>query len=67
MRVMADLRRQIREGKLLPGEQLPSLDRLAAEHGVSRATVQRAVRELVAEGLLETRARWGTFVAQPQA
>jgi DNA-binding GntR family transcriptional regulator len=48
----------------LPGEQVPSLDQLAAEYRVSRATVQRAVRLLVDEGVLETRPRWGTFVAE---
>jgi GntR family transcriptional regulator len=62
MRVASDLRRQIQEGELLSGEQLPSLDKLAATHQVSRATVQRAVAELIKERLVETRARWGTFV-----
>jgi len=64
LRVSADLRRKIEEGQLLPGEQLPSLDRLAAEYNVSRATAQRAIKELTAEGVIETRPRWGAFVAE---
>jgi DNA-binding GntR family transcriptional regulator len=62
--VSADLREKITSGELLPGEQLPSLDRLAAEYGVSRATAQRAVKVLTEAGLVETRRRWGVFVAE---
>jgi GntR family transcriptional regulator len=58
------MRRRVQEADWLPGEQVPSLDQLAAEYQVSRATVQRAVRLLVTEGVLETRPRWGTFVAE---
>jgi DNA-binding GntR family transcriptional regulator len=64
LRVSADLREKITSGELLPGEQLPSLDRLAAEYGVSRATAQRAVKELTEAGLVKTRRRWGVFVAE---
>ena len=64
LRVSADLREKITGGELLPGEQLPSLDRLAAEYGVSRATAQRAVKVLTEAGLVETRRRWGVFVAE---
>jgi GntR family transcriptional regulator len=58
------MRRRVQEADWLPGEQVPSLDQLAAEYRVSRATVQRAVRLLVDEGVLATRPRWGTFVAE---
>lgn len=52
-------------GRLLPpGEQLPSLDRLAAEYGVSRATAQRAVKVLTEAGLVEAPGQWGVFVAE---
>jgi GntR family transcriptional regulator len=64
LRVSGDLRDKIESGELLPGEQLPSLDRLAADYGVSRATAQRAVNELANAGLVETRRRWGVFVAE---
>jgi DNA-binding GntR family transcriptional regulator len=64
LRVSADLRRKIREGELLPGEQLPSLDRISADYGISRATAQKAVRVLIDEGLAVSRPRWGVFVKQ---
>lgn len=54
------------DGELLPGEQIPSLDDLAREHHVARTTARRAVQLLISEGLLETRPRWGTFVAERQ-
>jgi DNA-binding GntR family transcriptional regulator len=60
----ADLRSRIERGELQPGEQVPSLDRLAREYDVSRATAQKALRVLRDEGTVETRPRWGTFVAE---
>jgi DNA-binding GntR family transcriptional regulator len=64
LRVSDDMRRKVMEADWLPGEQVPSLDQLAAEYQVSRATVQRAVKVLTDEGVLVTRPRWGTFVAE---
>ncbi len=64
LRVSEDLRARIEAGDLLPAEQLPSLDRLAAEYSVSRATAQPVISLLAAEGLIETRRRWGAFVAR---
>jgi DNA-binding GntR family transcriptional regulator len=60
----ADLRSKIERGDLQPGEQVPSLDALAREYRVSRATAQKALRVLREEGIVETRQRWGTFVAE---
>ena len=62
--IAADLRRKITNAELLPGEQVPSLDALSESYHVSRTTAQRAVRVLITEGLLESRPRWGTFVAE---
>jgi DNA-binding transcriptional MocR family regulator len=45
------------------GARLPSTRSLVARHAVSPLTVQRVIQRLVAEGLLETRAGAGTFVA----
>jgi GntR family transcriptional regulator len=64
LRIAADLREKIANGELLPGEQVPSLDALAETYRVSRTTAHRAVQVLVDEGLLESRPRWGMFVAQ---
>lgn len=45
-----------------PGAQLPPNRALVAEHGVSPVTVQKAMRQLVALGLVESRPGVGTFV-----
>lgn len=59
-----ELRRQIRDGELLPGEQLPSLNKLASRHRISRATAAKAIKLLADEGLVEVIERWGVFVTQ---
>lgn len=45
---------------------LPPERELAAEYGVSRATVRQAISELVLEGRLSARQGRGTFVAAPK-
>ena len=64
LQVAADLREKITSGEWLPGEQVPSLDDLSETYKVSRTTARRAVQLLITEGLIETRPRWGTFVAE---
>jgi GntR family transcriptional regulator len=56
---------QLRElaGTLPEGASLPSESELMRRHGVSRTTVRRALKTLVAEGLLARRQGVGTFVA----
>jgi GntR family transcriptional regulator/MocR family aminotransferase len=61
--VEAELRRGIRDGRLLPGTRLPSSRDLAAQLGVARGTVTSAYTQLVAEGYLTTRRGSGTTVA----
>ncbi|HCU93100.1 MAG TPA: hypothetical protein DHU96_10340 [Actinobacteria bacterium] len=63
-RVAAHLRDRIHSGELRPGQQLPTVSQLAAELGAGRATVSRALRMLESEGLIVTRPRWGSFVAE---
>ncbi|RKQ91168.1 DNA-binding transcriptional MocR family regulator [Solirubrobacter pauli] len=46
-----------------PGERLPSVRELMARHRAGPATVQRAIAELAARGLVEARPGRGTFVA----
>lgn len=48
-----------------PGAHLDSERSLMETHGVSRATVRRAISELVHEGVLVSRPGAGTFVAEP--
>lgn len=55
LRLADSLRADIREGRLAPGESLPSTRELAARLGVNRHTVAAAIEELAAEGWLATR------------
>lgn len=59
-RIVVALRRRIADAA--PGARLPSTRALVAEFGASPVTVQKAVRRLGVEGLLETRPGAGTFV-----
>lgn len=60
------IRDELRSGNFHRGSsRLPSARALAAELGVSRATVDLAFTELHAEGYLITQTRSGTFVADP--
>lgn len=45
-----------------PGARLPSTRALVAEHGASPVTVQKALRTLADQGVVETRPGVGTFV-----
>ncbi|MEV6813755.1 PLP-dependent aminotransferase family protein [Micromonospora sp. NPDC051296] len=62
-RVSQELRRLVAVAD--PGTQLPSVRELTARHQASPVTVAEAVRQLVAQGLIETRSGLGTFVAAP--
>lgn len=61
-RVAEDLRQRIKAGEWRKGEAIPSAKALAEAYECSTGTIHAAVRELVAEGLLETRPRWSTTV-----
>ena len=54
----------VRDGRLPPGTRLPTVRDLAGQLTMAVNTVARAYRELEAAGLLETRGRFGTFVAR---
>jgi GntR family transcriptional regulator, histidine utilization repressor len=62
-RVHAELLRRIRDGEWPGGTRLPAEPALAAELGVSRHTLHRAMRELAEAGVLARRRRAGTRVA----
>jgi len=53
---------RIRAGDLKPGDRVESENELGQRFGVSRLTVQRAIRELVSEGMLRRVQGSGTFV-----
>jgi len=64
LRVQTYLRDGITAGRWVAGDLLPSESELVQRFGVSRMTVNRALRELHQEGLLERVQGVGTFVAQ---
>lgn len=55
----------IATGDLGVGSRLPTVRSLAADLGIAAGTVSRAYKELEAAGLIESRRRNGTVVAQP--
>lgn len=58
------LTRKILKGVWPAGHRLPSEQELVAQFGISRMTVNRALRELVAEGRIVRVAGVGSFVAE---
>src|SRR3954468_13466382 len=59
----AEIRRAIAGGEAKPGDRLPPARDLAAELGVNRNTVLRALRALRDEGLLDFRRGRGVTVS----
>ena len=62
--IMDQIERLILEGKVRPGQKLPSERSLAEEFDVSRPTVREAIQKLEARGLIQRRHGGGTFVAE---
>jgi GntR family transcriptional regulator, histidine utilization repressor len=60
--VKADLLDQIAQGVMGPGTLMPSEMDLAEKYGCARATVNRAMRELADEGIVERKRKAGTRV-----
>ena len=58
------LKDRIRAGSLRPGARFPGEPTLAAEFGVSRVTIRRALDQLQLEGLIERRAGSGTYLRE---
>lgn len=55
---------QLIQGKLRPGEQIPTEVELSEKFGVARNTTREAIKILVAMGVLEIRRPVGTFVCE---
>ncbi len=64
--IYEQIRDEIRAGRLLQDEKLPSARFLAEYLQVSRTTVDMAYGQLVSEGYLEARPQTGHFVAAPE-
>ena len=61
--VVAQLGQLIHEGKLKPGDRLPTERQLASQLQVSRASLREALRGLELRGLVVSRQGSGTFIA----
>ena len=61
--IVDGLKREVSEGRLMPGAALPSFRVLAEDLLVSVITVKRAYEELEREGIIYRRQGLGTFVA----
>jgi GntR family transcriptional regulator len=62
--IAESLRRQIEDGELRHGEQIPTELELREIYDASRNTVRDAVKWLITRGLVETRPGQGTFVVE---
>jgi GntR family transcriptional regulator len=62
--ITEQVKNQISEGLLEPGDPVPSMRALARTLGISVITVQRAYEELVKEGFIETIPGKGSFISE---
>jgi len=62
--VVEHIKTEILEGRLKPGDRLPSEHKLSALLGVSRGTLREALRNLQLMGLVSVRQGEGTFIAR---
>ncbi len=67
--IVAQIKASIFEGRLTPGDRLPSEKELTEQFGVSRITVRDAMRVLESQGLVEIKvgSGGGAFVASPSS
>ncbi|MEW2083930.1 winged helix-turn-helix domain-containing protein [Streptomyces sp. NPDC005283] len=63
--VAEELRRQIRTGRIKPGERVPSSRDLEARYEIANMTARSALRVLRDEGLIYSMPGRGNFVADP--
>jgi GntR family transcriptional regulator / MocR family aminotransferase len=58
------IKKEIEEGRLLPGMKMPSIRQLTAHLKVSRNTIEAAYQQLQSEGYLESVPKSGIWVAE---
>lgn len=61
--IIGDIRERVADGRLRPGDRVPSTRQLAKDWGVALATATKALAMLCQEGVLQARPRAGTVVA----
>lgn len=62
--VVDDIRNQILRGKWKPRHRLPTRDELIERYSTSRATIQKAMDELLRDGFVFANGKSGTFVSE---
>ena len=66
--IRSTIRTSITNGELKPGDRLPTEEQLTVKFRTSRPTINKAIRSLARDGLVETRKRGGTVIlAQTQS
>lgn len=60
--ITEELRGEISERRLRPGDRLPTENAIAERYGVNRHTARQAIAALAQDGLIESRRGSGTFV-----
>lgn len=65
-RIVTDLRERITSGAWPSGHRIPFETEMAANFGVSRMTMNKALAQLAREGFLERRRKLGTVVTAPR-
>lgn len=66
-RIVQDYSEKIRLGRLVAGTKLPGIRELSETYGVAAGTVQRALTELRAAGLIYSHQGRGSFVSDFQS
>ncbi|MFD0267011.1 GntR family transcriptional regulator [Streptomyces sp. NPDC127106] len=62
LQIAEDIVQQIRAGTLKPGDQVPSEAEMVERYGVSGGTIRKAMTEIRASGLVDTRHGKGSYV-----
>jgi len=65
-RIQAAMRARIADGDWASGQGIPNRTELCKEFATTRVTLDKAIQGLVAEGLLRSAGRIGTFVSLPE-
>jgi len=64
LQIMEQIKHAVENGVLRPGDQLPSMRKLAETMVMNPNTVAKAYRELEHEGLIELRQGAGAFISE---
>lgn len=62
--IIDQIKQEIASGRLLPGEQLPTIRQLAVQLVINPNTIAKAYKYLEQEGLINTRPGGGSFVSE---